>query len=60
METAVEEQDKRYVWRCTAKRKASLVLSIIKGETSIRQASRQDGLSVAGVKDWKEQFFCGC
>jgi transposase-like protein len=41
------------------KRKASLVLSIIKGETSMQEAARQHGLTVAEIEDWKERFFLG-
>jgi len=57
--TAVEEQDKDDVQRWTTKRKAALVLSIIKGETSIQEAARQHGLTVAEIEDWKERFFLG-
>ena len=59
METAVDEQDKDNVQRWTTKRKAALVLSIIKGETSIQEAARQHGLTVAEIEDWKERFFIG-
>jgi transposase-like protein len=57
--TAVEEQDKDEVQRWTTKRKAALVLSIVKGETSIQEAARQHGLTVAEIEDWKERFFLG-
>lgn len=59
MGTAVDEQDKDDVQRWTTKRKAALVLSIIKGETSIQEAARQHGLTVAEIEDWKERFFLG-
>jgi transposase-like protein len=55
----VEEQDKDEVQRWTTKRKAALVLSIVKGETSIQEAARQHGLTVAEIEDWKERFFLG-
>ncbi|RLD95182.1 MAG: transposase, partial [Aquificota bacterium] len=42
--------------RWTAKRKAALVLSILRGETSIQEAARKQGLTVAEVEDWKERF----
>ena len=42
--------------RWTAKRKAALVLSILRGETSIQEAARKHGLTVAEVEDWKEKF----
>jgi transposase-like protein len=57
--TTVEEQDKDDVQRWTTKRKAALVLSIVKGETSIQEAARQHGLTVAEIEDWKERFFLG-
>ena len=44
------------VQRWTTKRKAVLVLSIIKGETSIQQAARQHDITVAELEDWKERF----
>lgn len=59
MGIAVEEQDKDDVQRWTTKRKAALVLSIVKGETSIQEAARQHGLTVAEIEDWKERFFLG-
>ena len=44
------------VKRWTAKRKAALVLSILRGEASVREAARKHGLTVAEVEDWKEKF----
>jgi transposase-like protein len=55
----VEEQDKDEVQRWTTKRKAALVLSIVRGETSIQEAARQHALTVAEIEDWKERFFLG-
>ena len=55
----MDEQDKDDVQRWTTKRKAALVLSIVKGETSIQEAARQHGLTVAEIEDWKERFFLG-
>jgi transposase-like protein len=55
----VDDQDRDDVQRWTTKRKAALVLSIIKGETSIQEAARQHGLTVAEIEDWKERFFLG-
>ena len=43
----------------STKRKAALVLGIIKGETSIQEVARQHGLTVAEIEDWKERFFLG-
>src|SRR4029453_11758553 len=39
--------------RWTAKRRAALVLSILKGETSAQAAARKHGLTVAEVEDWR-------
>ena len=36
--------------------KGALVLSLLKGETSIEEAARQHGLTVAELEDWKERF----
>lgn len=45
--------------RWTAKRRAALVLSLLRGETSAQEAARQHGLTVAEVEDWKERFLSG-
>ena len=45
--------------RWTAKRRSSLVLSILKGETSAQEAARKHGLRVAEVEEWKERFLSG-
>jgi transposase-like protein len=45
------------VQRWTAKRKAAIVLSIVKGETSAAEAARKHGLTLAGIERWKEQSF---
>lgn len=42
--------------RWTAKRRVALVVSILKGETSVAEAARQHGLTVAEVEDWKDRF----
>lgn len=56
METAVGERSQEEVQRWTTKRKAALILSLLKGETSIQEAARQHGLTVAELEDWKERF----
>lgn len=43
----------------TAKRRETLVLRILKGETSLAEAARQHGLTVAEVDGWHEQFLRG-
>jgi len=47
------------VQRWTTKRKAALVLSILKGDISTREAARQNGLTVAEIEQWKERFIMG-
>jgi len=44
------------VQRWTSKRRAALVLSILKGETSVQEAARKHGLTVSEIEDWKERF----
>jgi len=45
--------------RWTAKRRVALVVSILKGETSVAEAARQQGLTVAEVEGWREKFLPG-
>ena len=45
--------------RWTAKRRAALVVSILKGETSAQAAARKHGLTVAEVEEWRERFLLG-
>ena len=42
--------------RWTAKRRAAVVLSILRGETSVAEAARQHDLTVAEIEEWKERF----
>ena len=44
------------VKRWTAKRRAALVLEILKGNTTTAEATRPHGLTVAEVERWKERF----
>ena len=46
------------VQRWTAKRRSALVLSILRGETSVQEAARAYGLTVAEVEEWKDKFLC--
>jgi len=52
----VAEQEKEEAQRWTTKRKAALVLSILKGETSAQEAARKHGITVAELEDWKERY----
>ena len=45
--------------RWTAKRRVALVIRILKGETSVTEAARPHGLTVAEVEDWREKFRWG-
>jgi transposase-like protein len=45
--------------RWTAKRRVALVVSILNGETSIVEAARTHGLTVAEVEDWRDKFLTG-
>ncbi len=45
--------------RWTAKRRVALVVSILKGETSLAEAARMYGLTVAEVDEWREKFLLG-
>ena len=53
MERTVVEPNQEDIQRWTTKRKATLVLSIIKGETSIQEAARRHGITVADL--WNEK-----
>ena len=45
--------------RWTAKRRTTLILSILKGEISAQDAARKHGLTVAEVEDWRDRFLPG-
>ncbi|MCE3223497.1 MAG: hypothetical protein K0S58_1677, partial [Nitrospira sp.] len=45
--------------RWTATRRVALVVSILKGATSVAEAARMHGLTVAEVEDWREKFLLG-
>jgi transposase-like protein len=53
------DQEQEDIQRWTTKRKVALVVSIIKGETSIQEAARQHGITVAEIEDWQERFLLG-
>jgi transposase-like protein len=40
--------------RWTVRRRAALVLSLLRGETSAAEAARKHGLTVAQVEAWRE------
>jgi transposase-like protein len=45
--------------RWTAKRRSALVLSLLRGETSIQEAARQHGLTIAEIEHWRDRFLLG-
>ncbi len=45
--------------RWTAKRRAGLVMEILRGETSVAEAARKHGLTIAELEDWRERFVSG-
>lgn len=45
--------------RWTAKRRMAVVVSILKGETSVVEAARTHGLTVAEMEEWREKFLLG-
>lgn len=47
------------VQRWTAKRRVALVLSILKGETTVVEAAHKHGLTVADVEEWRDRFLAG-
>lgn len=55
----MSEENENGIQRWTAKRRAALVVSILRGEVSAQEAARQHGLTVAEVEDWKEKFLAG-
>ena len=48
-------QDEPIEW-WMAKRRAALVLRVLKGETSVAEAARPHGRTVAEVEGWQEPF----
>lgn len=47
------------VQRWTAKRRSALVMSILKGETSAKEAARKHGLTVREIEEWRDRFLMG-
>jgi transposase-like protein len=44
------------IQRWTAKRRAALVLSILRGETSVQEAARKHDLTLAELEEWKDRY----
>jgi transposase-like protein len=58
-EVAMASDSAEPIERWTAKRRVELVVTILKGETSLAEAARQHGLTVAEVEEWREKFLLG-
>jgi transposase-like protein len=54
-----DEERLEEVPRWTAKRRAVLVLNVLKGETTIPEAARKHGLTVAEIEQWRDRFLLG-
>jgi len=54
-----DEEQSEEVQRWTAKRRAALVISVLRGETTAAEAARRHGLKVAEVEEWRERFLLG-
>jgi transposase-like protein len=50
-----DEQLKRW----TALSRPALVLEILRGDTSVAEAARKHGLTVADIEGWRERFLSG-
>ncbi len=53
----IEQDDSQKRW--TAKRRAALVVEILRGDLSVAEAARRHGLTVAEVEEWRERFLAG-
>lgn len=51
--------DEQNLKRWTAKRRAALVIDILRGSTTVVEAARTHGLTVAEIEQWKERFLTG-
>jgi transposase-like protein len=49
-------QKQERIQRWTAKRRAALVIEILRGNTSVQEAARQHGLTVAEIEQWKDSW----
>jgi hypothetical protein len=54
-----DEQRAEEVQRWTAKRRAALVVSLLKGETTEAEVAPRHGLKIAEVEDWRDRFLLG-
>jgi len=52
----MEKMEVNGAQRWMAKRRLALVLQILKGETSLAEAARAQGLTVGEIEDWRDKF----
>ena len=57
MDKATDSVDSFEPW--ATKRRVALVVSILKGKTSVAEAARKHGLTVAEIEDSQERFLLG-
>ena len=53
----IEQDDSQKRW--TAKRRAALIVEILRGDLSVVEAARRHGLTVAEVDAWRDRFLTG-
>ncbi len=53
----IEQDESQKRW--TAKRRAALVIEILRGDLSVAEAARRHGLTVVEVEEWRERFLAG-
>mgnify|MGYP001495016336 CR=1 FL=1 len=58
-EVALAAESNDPIERWTGKWWVTLVVSILKGETSVAEAARTPGLTVKEVEDWRDKFLLG-
>src|SRR5271167_3593628 len=54
-----DEERSDEVQRWTAKRRAALIISLLKGETTAVEAARRHGLKVAEGEGWRDRVLLG-
>ena len=53
----IEQDDSQKRW--TAKRRAALIVEILRGDLSVAEAARRHGLTVAEIDEWRDRFLTG-
>lgn len=53
------DQQTDQIQRWTTKKKTAVIMSVLKGETSLAEAARKHGLTINQLEDWKEKFLSG-